>query len=249
MNKTVIFDLDGTLYFGQQVAKEALDGVEILKSMGYRIVYLTNNSTQSRAQITQKLTYLGFRASQESVYTSSYATAKYISMHQIANKVFLLGEDGFAHELGSHDIATTEDLNEAQCIVIGLDFGISYDKISSALYGIETMGLPLIASNADKNYPGQDAIIKPGANMILSALLGSMDHDVDYVLTGKPNTFFLDIITNKYNITKDDIVVVGDGVASDIAMADKFGCRSLLVGDNGFCIEDANKIIETFEEL
>lgn len=95
--------------------------------------------------------------------------------------------------MGIHTVSNPQN---AQAIVIGLDFSISYEKIENALYAVNNLHLPIIASNADKNFPIGNQRIRPGANMILSALLGSLDTSIDYTLVGKPNTFFLKLINN-----------------------------------------------------
>jgi len=242
MHKTVIFDLDGTLYFGSNVAEEALKAIDLLRTNNIEWIYLTNNSTKTRQQIADKLNGLGFPSDKNRIYTSAYATVQYLKSLSI-EKVFLLGEEGFKDELLQEGILST-DPDQAEVIVVGLDFSINYNKIAQALYAIEDLHLPLIASNTDRNFPYEKKRLKPGSNMILSAILGSLSREIDYKIIGKPSTFFLETITKEFNLDRKKIVVVGDNIESDIEMAKRFNCDSLLVGEQGFTISDAKKIID-----
>ncbi|MBD3843116.1 MAG: TIGR01457 family HAD-type hydrolase, partial [Campylobacterales bacterium] len=77
MNKTVIFDLDGTIYFGENIANEALKCINTLIENDFSVLFLTNNSTKTRAEINSKLNNLGIMTDKSKIYSSSYAAAKY----------------------------------------------------------------------------------------------------------------------------------------------------------------------------
>jgi len=241
MNKTVIFDLDGTLYFGSKAAKEAKEAITLLQTHGVNWIYLTNNSTQTRQYITNKLKQFGFPTEGKDVYTSAYATAQYLKS-QIIKKVFLIGEDGFKKELSLCNITVTEP-ELAEAIVIGLDFSFSYQQVKHALDAIEGKKIPLIVSNADRNFPTDDKQLQPGCNMILSAILGSLSSPVTYKLIGKPSSFLLELITKEYNLSHKQMIIVGDKQESDIAMAEQYGSSSLLVGPEGFTVDNAISLL------
>jgi ribonucleotide monophosphatase NagD (HAD superfamily) len=43
----------------------------------------------------------------------------------------------------------------------------------------------------------------------------------------------LEVICSDWNLSNNDIIVVGDSIDSDIEMANRYQCDSLLVGKNG----------------
>jgi ribonucleotide monophosphatase NagD (HAD superfamily) len=97
MNKAVIFDLDGTIYYGNSLAYYALETIKLLEDSGYEVIFFTNNSTKTRDEICNKLINLNVKTEVAKVYTSSYATGKYLKESNL-KKVFLIGTESFAQE-------------------------------------------------------------------------------------------------------------------------------------------------------
>jgi HAD superfamily hydrolase (TIGR01450 family) len=239
MNKAVIFDLDGTIYFGDKIVPDALEVIEFLKNQNYEIIFLTNNSTKTRKNILLKLKNFGISTNLSRIYTSSYATARYLSENNI-NKVFLIGTDDFQLELTSCGI---ECVNEMECeaVVVGLDLKFNYQDIAKALLAVNN-GAKIIASNIDRNFPIEKGILRPGTNAIAAALIGCSGKNIDFVV-GKPNTYLLKSIINDFQLNKEKIWVVGDSLESDIAMANSFDCKSFLVHKNNNSLKDFIKVI------
>ena len=57
--KAIIFDMDGTIYLGNQLIDGALELFNILWSKEIDFYFLTNNSSNSRIQYKRKLSSLG----------------------------------------------------------------------------------------------------------------------------------------------------------------------------------------------
>lgn len=240
MNKAVIFDLDGTIYFGDSLAPYVLDVLKYLKENNYEVIFFTNNSSKSRDKILNKLMNLGIDTNISRVYTSSYATVKYL-YENIIKKVFLIGSEDFKKELNEFNIDTVSE-EECEAVVVGLDTKFDYNKIAKALIAINN-GKKLIASNIDSNFPIGKGILKPATNAIVGSIVGCSGKEVDYVV-GKPNTYLLESIINDFNLNKSKIWVVGDSIDSDIAMANKYGCKSFLVHTNNKSLKDFTKTIK-----
>lgn len=241
MNKAVIFDLDGTIYKGNSLIFNAIETINEIESLGIKVIFCTNNSTKKRYEILHKLNSFGINTSIGRIYTSSFATALYLQSKNI-EKVFLVGAKSFAEELIEFDIGIVSP-ELAEAVVIGLDTEFNYDKISKSLEAINN-GAKLIICNADKNYPVENNILKPGCNAMVSAILGSCDDkkNVDF-LVGKPNTYLLEIICKDWDLDRNSIYVVGDSLESDIKMADNFGSKSLLINEN-ICLKHVVNIIK-----
>lgn len=239
MNKAVIFDLDGTIYYGNTLAYYALESIKILEDFGYKIIFLTNNSTKTRTEICTKLINLDIHTDVDKVYTSSYATGIYLKELNL-KKVFLIGTESFAIELSSLGIDIVDEYT-CEAVVIGLDTNFTYTTIAKGLTAILN-GSKIIASNADANFPIENGVYKPGANAILASLLGTGNCQADYIV-GKPNIYLLEAICRDWNLQKENIWVVGDMLESDILMANRYGCKSILVGKKEKTLEDVIKII------
>ena len=57
---TLAFDLDGTLYNGDKAVDGAPEVLKQLKNKGYRLLYLTNNSSKNEIELKNKLVRLGY---------------------------------------------------------------------------------------------------------------------------------------------------------------------------------------------
>ena len=69
--KAVLFDLDGTLYYGDKAADGAVDTVRAMRERGLRVFFLTNNSTRMREQICRKLNGMDIPCSCDGIYGSA----------------------------------------------------------------------------------------------------------------------------------------------------------------------------------
>ena len=242
MNKAVVFDLDGTIYFGNKIADFALEVISELESSGYNILFFTNNSTKTRFEILDKLACMGIKTIVEKIYTSSYASAIFLQKGNIKN-IFLVGSCGFESELKEVGINTVNEYN-CEATVIGLDLNFDYEILSKALIASQKSHR-IVAANADKNFPIENECLKPGANAMLSAVLGSIDDKLRLDIIGKPNPFMLEILCKDWNLDKQNIIVVGDRMESDIAMARNFDCKGILVGNDITLLDVKNKILRS----
>ncbi len=222
--KAIAFDLDGTIYYGNQAIDGAAETIEYLKNKGIKVFYFTNNSTKTREQIYSKLKGMGLDLSLDTVYTSAYATAFYCKESQL-DSVYCIGSDGLISELNGHGISTNNE--KVKAVIVGLDFNINYDKIATALLHLQN-GCKLINCNQDKNYPVEGGRLMPGCGAMTAAISGAYDKDIDFIV-GKPNTYMIELLANKHGYGNKDILVVGDSLDSDIEMANRFGCKSILV--------------------
>lgn len=237
MINTIAFDLDGTIYYGNQIVNGAIETIEYLKSKGINIFYFTNNSGKTREQIYEKLKGMGLNLTHDTVYTSAYATAIYCNETHI-DSVYCIGSGNFILELNKQGIKT--DNKKVNAVVIGFDSQFNYDKIVKALWYLQN-GCKLIVCNQDKNYPIENGQLMPGCGAMVSSILGSYDKQIDFEV-GKPNTYIIELLAKNHQLTNKDILVVGDSITSDIEMANRYKCQSVLVSKEN----DINQLREYF---
>ncbi|NLU49345.1 MAG: HAD-IIA family hydrolase [Syntrophomonadaceae bacterium] len=224
--KAIAFDLDGTIWFGEQVAAGAPELVSYLQGKGIRVFYFTNNSSKSRRQVAEKLTRMGFAPRAGEVYTSAYATAVYAAENGVQD-VYCIGSPGLLEELAAHGVQVLDDEEAARALIIGLDVEFNYTRLAKALRLLQR-GCPAIACNRDRNYPVENDRLLPGCGAIVAAIEESFGVKVDYAV-GKPNTYMMELLSRDWKLANQEILVVGDTYTSDIEMARRFGCPSVLI--------------------
>lgn len=224
--RAVVFDLDGTLYCGNTPVDGAARLLRQLRSQGIGTYYCTNNSTKTRQDICAKMNDLDLPASREEIYSAAYAAARYLAQEKYS-RVYCLGTDGLSDELKDFGIATVSVPEEASVVLVGLDPSLDYQDISRLL-PLRGRECTLVACNRDKFFPADHGIMKLGCGFVASLVEEVLERRIDYTV-GKPNTYMLNMLLEEHGLTMDEIVMIGDSLESDIAMAQAAGCRSVFL--------------------
>ena len=99
--ETFIFDCDGVIWKGDSLIEGVPETIAMLREMGKRLIFVTNNSTKSRAGYLKKFLSLGLEITAEEVFSSSFAAAAYLESKNFPKdkKVYVVGETGILEEL------------------------------------------------------------------------------------------------------------------------------------------------------
>lgn len=93
-----IFDCDGVLWRGAYPIKGAAATLNKLKAMNKKVMFVTNNSTKSRAQYVSKLATYNLIAEEQDVFSASYAAASFLDampeFDKKNKKVYAIGGEG-----------------------------------------------------------------------------------------------------------------------------------------------------------
>ncbi|MGM9932646.1 HAD-IIA family hydrolase [Pradoshia sp.] len=223
-----IFDLDGTVYLGDELIDGAKEAIAELQSRGDQVVFLTNKSIATRMQYVEKLRKLGIPAELDQVINSNFITAKYLkSMMQEQEAVLVIGEKPLVDELTEMGIQITENEKEARYVVIGWDRQFNYEKINKA-YQAWLNKAKIIATNPDRTCPVDGGEI-PDCGAMIGALEGATGQPIDSI-TGKPSRLMAEfVVTDVLMMNPSDCFMIGDRLETDIKMGNEFGLKSVLV--------------------
>lgn len=186
--KAVVFDLDGTVYEGENLVDGALDAIDSLCDHGFEIYFCTNNSTRTRQQIANKLIQLGLNTTSEYVFSAGYGAACYLANAGF-KQVSMVGMPGLKNELCAAGLAVVDRLDQGQALVVGLDPAISYTSMSLFATLLDK-NIPIIACNRDRWFPGNNGELNPGCGILVDLVESLLGRSVDFI-AGKPNTLFI----------------------------------------------------------
>jgi len=223
--KGIIFDMDGVLYRGSTPIKGAPQALSSLRKMGIRLFFLTNNSTKTREDNARKLEGMGISAKAEEIYCSAHETAVYLKEKYGKGTAFVIGGNGLGEELRRAGIKISGK-KDADFVVVGLDFGFTYKKLSDAMKAIENAAL-FIATNADPTFPVEDGLL-PGSGAIVGALSACTGRKPDVVI-GKPNAYMLARIIKESGMKRSELALVGDRLDIDVVAANRAGIYPICV--------------------
>ena len=235
--RAVALDLDGVVYEGDHVIKGADKTIRSLKDKGIDVYFVTNNSGNKRVSISEKLNKMGIDAPIDQIISSGYAAAVLADSlcHAKNHKICLIGSEELAEELSQFNLDIVYE-PPAEILIVGLDKAFNYEKLSSGL-NVLRQGAIFIACNRDRNFPVGNSQVLPGCGPIIAAFEWAGEKEANYVV-GKPYTTMLEMIASEHGLKPHEILVVGDSIESDIAMAKNYGSPSVLVTNNA---EDMNK--------
>ena len=226
----LILDLDGVIWVGKKPIPEAVDVVKKLRTQGKRVLFVTNNSTRSRKDYKKRLRDLGLEVSIDEIMNSGYATALLLKERYGGGRTYVVGEKGLIEELegqGLHVITRKECWEGgADFVVVGMDRSFDYWKIATAMRAIRE-GALFIATNADKTFPSEEGLL-PGAGTMVAAISTASGKEPDIVV-GKPNVYIFEMALKKMDLRKEEVLVIGDRIDTDIEGARRAGIKSLLI--------------------
>ncbi|TPX58771.1 hypothetical protein SpCBS45565_g07917 [Spizellomyces sp. 'palustris'] len=234
---TFLLDCDGVIWSGNHVIDGVQEVLDLLRAKvhetsdnlnqlviitdgimkGKRLLFVTNNSTKSRAAYLKKFASLHINASVDEIFGSSYAAAYYIA--NVLNfpkdkKVYVIGMSGVREELASEGIryAGAEDDNEnladmsvmssihpdpeIGAVLLGFDLNINYKKLAKAFTYLHADDqCHFLATNSDLTFPAGGTVY-PGTGALLAALAAPLERKP--LVLGKPHQPMLDVIVAKY---------------------------------------------------
>lgn len=222
-----MLDMDGTIYEENRLFDGTLDFLRQIKQNGGRYVFITNNSSKSVNDYVKKLSYMGIEAEYDDFFTSAQATAMHIKKHYPHEKVFCMGTRSLINELKSAEIDVTEEVDaEASVVLIGYDTELTYEKLRRASEMLIKYDVHYIATNPDRACPVGFGFV-PDCAAICEMLFMATGKRPLYI--GKPAPDMAYFVMEKYSCSKDDSVVVGDRLYTDIATGINAGITSICV--------------------
>jgi 4-nitrophenyl phosphatase len=219
---TVVCDLDGVLYLDKQGIPGAGEALLQLRDAGFRLLFVTNNSTKTRSTVVAHIANrTGFHGDTGQIITSAWAAAEMLV--GTGARALVMGGTGLSDTLRERDIAVTTNWKEADAVVVGLDLDLSYRRLRDAALAIQG-GARFIATNTDSTYPTPDGLF-PGGGAMVAALetVTGMAPEV----AGKPHPPMRDLI--RAQVRSGPVWMVGDRAETDLALAGSEGWVRVLV--------------------
>ncbi len=205
-----ICDMDGVLYHGNRLLPGAADFVSWLKQEQRSFLFLTNSSERSPQELMQKLGRMGVEVGKEHFYTSALATATFLGTQCPNGRAYVIGEAGLINALYTAGI-TMDDVNP-DYVVVGEARSYNLDALVHAVNLVQG-GAKLIGTNPDVNGPVEKGIM-PATGALISPIELATNKKAYFV--GKPNPLMMRHALKKLGTRREDTVIVGDRMDTDI---------------------------------
>ncbi len=226
MFKGFIFDLDGTVYRGDQLIPGADGAIRSLWEKGKKVIFLSNNPLQTREDYASKLTRLGIPTRTDEVINSTFVMTHYLKKNAPQARLFVIGELPFIEELKRTGFTITEEPKEIDYVVVAFDRTFDYRKLNISFQAIK-LGAHFIATNPDRTCPVEGGEIPDCAGMI-AAIEAVTEKKVE-VVVGKPSPIMIQAVLDALGLRPGDCILIGDRLETDIKMGKDSGIATGIV--------------------
>ena len=240
--KLFLFDMDGTLYLGNQLYPFTIELLDTIKANGGKYLFMTNNSSKSVLDYVKKLEKLGIQATREEFMTSSQATAFYLHKYHEGQRLYVCGTQSLKEEFRNEGFTVTTNLDEVDCIVMGFDTELTFQKLHDVSYLLLTRPeLPYIATNPDLVCPTEFGSV-PDCGSVCIGIKNATGREP--IVIGKPSPLMPQLAMEKLGIAKEETCVVGDRIYTDVKSGLNAGITGILVLSG----ETTREILEASED-
>ena len=224
-----VFDLDGTIYLGDELLPGAARLLARLRELDRRVVFVSNNPTRDPEMYVDKLRRLGVQASVPEVLNTVVTMTRWLTHHHPDATVFPIAEAPLCRALAAAGIRLSDRPEEIDLVVASYDRGFDYRKLQIAFDAIWFhRRARLVTTNPDRYCPFPGGRGEPDAGAIVAAVEARTGATCE-VNVGKPDPLMLEAAMELLGLEAGDCVMVGDRLSTDIRMARAAGMASALV--------------------
>jgi len=224
-----VFDLDGTIYLGDELLPGAERLILKLRELGKRVIFLSNNPTKDPEMYAKKLTDLGLETPTDEIVNTVVTMTQWLLQNHPDATVYPISEEPLKNSLREAGIEMSENPEEIDIVIASYDRGFEYRKLQIAFDAIWFhKRARLVTTNPDRYCPFPGGRGEPDAAAIVGAIEGCTGAKCE-VNVGKPDPIMLETIMGVVGLDAEDCVMTGDRLYTEIRMALDAGMPSAVV--------------------
>ena len=245
--KAVLFDLDGTVYCGDDPIPGAAEFIDRLRQSTIDYLFVTNRGNRTPEEVAEQLRAMGISSSRDNILTSAQVAASHIGP---GKRVYVIGETGVEQAL--NEIGSTVADDNVDAVIVSYDRQFDYEKLLKGLRHIKT-GAAFVATNGDAVITLEDGIA-PESGPLVAALENASG--IPATIMGKPQAAMIDSAIDTLGCKKSECIIIGDNLETDILAGNNAGIDSALIltgvstrADAAVCAYPPTWIVENYGEL
>jgi len=218
-----IIDMDGVIYHGNILLPGVTDFLQWLEESRKKYLFLTNSSERTPKELHEKLKRLGIDVGEEHFYTSALATASFLANQKPNGSAYIIGDAGLIHAL--YSVGYTVNNVSPDYVVVGDTHSYNFEKVELAV-NLVIRGAKLIGTNSDISGPVEVGIT-PSTKALIAPIEIASGKKAYYV--GKPNPLMMRSALKRLGVKREDAIVIGDRMDTDIRCGLESEIDTLLV--------------------
>ena len=224
-----VFDLDATIYLGDDILPGAKRLIEKLRELGRKVVFISNNPTKDPKMYAEKLTKLGLPTPENETVNTVVTMTQWLLQNHPEATVFPISEEPLKRSLREAGIKMSERAEEIDIVIASYDRGFEYRKLQIAFDAIWFhKRARLVTTNPDPYCPLPGGRGEPDAAAIVAAIEACTGTKCE-VNVGKPGRIMVDTIMDILGLEASKCVMTGDRLYTEIRMALDAGMPSAVV--------------------
>ena len=237
--KLFLFDLDGTVYLEHTLFKGVKETLSLISARGGRYAFISNNSSLSVFAYVKKLRAMGINAKKEDFFSSASAAAELLKSRYGGGKIYVQATRACVKELKTAGLIVTEKFDKnVSAILVGYDSELTSDKMRLTCKMLTETNAPYYATNPDWVYPVDFGYVPDCGSMCFGYEKATGKSPV---FIGKPNPMMINCVMDKFGYTKDETVLFGDRLYTDVASGVNAGVDAVLVLTGETSVDDLAK--------
>lgn len=220
-----IVDMDGVLYDGGEPIEGSRQFLTWLLQSGKRFLLLTNSSGWLPIELSRKIKrVMRLDIPEQHFYTSGQSTARWLGRQDDREKTaYVIGDPGLVNAL--YEEGFTMDDNSPSFVVVGETRSYHYDQLVTAI-NLVRKGASFIATNPDlfdkkEHRPTYSELgiriptsIIPACGTLCAPITAATG--IKPFFLGKPNPLMMRIALDKLGVPREQALVIGDRMDTDI---------------------------------
>ena len=233
MIKGVLLDIGGVLYEGDRPIEGAAEALREIRSR-YKVRFLSNSSRKPPEAVVKKLLDMGFELDPKEVFTALSAAKLFLRSQRSSAYVIATEEaKGYFEDLG---------YDERYVLVCDAYKNFTYDNLNAGFRKLES-GHGFLATNINRYFKEEDGLSLDAGGFVKCLEYAS---GKSAKVLGKPNCEFFNLAIADMGLKKEEVVMVGDDIESDIQGAKSCWLKTIMVKTGKFKPEDLQKASPDF---
>lgn len=256
--RAVFFDAFGVLKNYKGMIDGTAETIEFLKANNIEFFVLTNDASRSPEELSMVYQNAGITdITEDKIISSGMLAKEHLEYKLRQGTVAYLGTSGSAHYFESAGLQTISikeldlelDSDRIDALVFMDDEGFDWNSdINKTVNLLRKTNVQAIVANTDKAYP----IAKNEVSVAIGGIADLVEDLVGkhFIRFGKPDTrmfvfAYERMLERVPDIARNEILMVGDTLLTDIIGGNKFGIDTALVLSGNTLERNAQHLIET----
>jgi len=238
--KIVFFDAFGVIKNYSGLVSGIENTFSYLERENKEYYIVTNDASRGPQQLAESFHRMGLKAiTPDRIVSSGMLTKEFLDLKVPDGIVAYLGTPNSAHYIERSGLQTLpmsevneHNIDKVSALIFLDDEGFDWcQDLNKTVNLIRKKTIPVIVANTDRAYPlsaSNVSIAIGGIAAMIESVVGKQ-----FIRFGKPDSqmfmFAYDLIREYRQISKSDIVMVGDTLNTDILGGNKFGLDTVLV--------------------